>query len=78
MNKLRKMRQAIRRLFDRLVMRRPIVACFCPACKHDGSFKVAVHNSGSGPDEWGTCHWFYGYGSCEDCGYEGDYGESSH
>lgn len=53
------------------------VTCFCPICKQE-SFEVTVTNSGSGPDEWGMCHWFSGNGVCSECGYKDEYSDSSH
>jgi hypothetical protein len=53
------------------------VTVFCPECKEE-QFIVTITDSGSGPDEWGTCHWFYGDGVCSECGYKGDYSDSSH
>lgn len=51
--------------------------CFCPECKKE-TFTVTITNSGSGPDEWGTCHWFEGTGVCSECKYTGHYSDSSH
>ena len=54
-----------------------IATTCCPACRQE-QFVVTITDSGSGPSEWGTCHWFHGYGVCANCGYEGEYSDSSH
>jgi hypothetical protein len=54
-----------------------LVNAFCPSC-HDENFFVLVDDGGSGPDEWGTFHWFSGNGACLSCGHEQGYCDSSH
>jgi hypothetical protein len=53
------------------------VVVFCPACREE-QFTVTVTDSGSGPDEWGTCYWFGGDGKCSACGHASYYSDSSH
>ena len=77
MIKLKKYRITLLRLLDRWVMRRKQITGFCPEC-HQETLIVSVLDSGSGLDEWGTCHWFSGIGRCNECGWEGEYGDSSH
>lgn len=54
----------------------PVITC-CPEC-HEETFSVVVTDSGSHPDEWGTCHWWEGDGKCTECGHEEFYNDSSH
>lgn len=56
---------------------KPVVTVPCPACKEE-QFVVTITDGGSGPDEWGTCHWFGGDGKCAACGLETYYCDSSH
>jgi predicted nucleic-acid-binding Zn-ribbon protein len=51
----------------------------CPRCHCPESFTVVVEDSGSGYNAtYGvTDYWFRGTGTCSECGYEGEYSDSS-
>ena len=53
------------------------ITAFCPECGEE-QLIVTITDSGSGPDEFGTNHWFSGEGKCTECDYKGCYSDSSH